>query len=83
MSAPSEAAVRVGWLHRRRTADGGPNVTSERSGQVDPQDFLRSRGTGDERGFACYVPPMNRGVIGTIVGVLVVIILVLVIMRMT
>lgn len=30
----------------------------------------------------CYVPLMNRGVIGTIVGVLVVIILVLVIMRL-
>jgi hypothetical protein len=31
----------------------------------------------------CYVPTMNRGLIGTIVGVLVVIILVLVILRMT
>ena len=30
----------------------------------------------------CYVPAMNRGIIGTIVGVLVVIILVLVIMRL-
>jgi hypothetical protein len=30
----------------------------------------------------CYVPRMNRGIIGTIIGVLVVIILVLVIMRL-
>jgi hypothetical protein len=30
----------------------------------------------------CYVPRMNRGIIGTIIGILVVIILVLVIMRL-
>ena len=37
----------------------------------------------DLRRRRCYVPTMNRGIIGTIVGVLVVIILVLVILRMT
>jgi tetrahydromethanopterin S-methyltransferase subunit F len=31
----------------------------------------------------CYVPAMNRGLIGTIIGVLVVIILVIVILRLT
>ena len=31
----------------------------------------------------CYVPPMNRGIIGTIIGILVIIVLVLVIMNLT
>ena len=38
--------------------------------------------TGCDQARRCYVPPMNRGIIGTIIAILVVIILVLVIMRL-
>ena len=39
--------------------------------------------TPRDQGRSCYVPRMNRGIIGTIIGILVIVVLVLVIMNLS
>jgi tetrahydromethanopterin S-methyltransferase subunit F len=48
---------------------------------IEPRSDLGKRPT--RASWLCYLLAMNRGIIGTIIGILVIIILVIVIMQMT
>jgi hypothetical protein len=52
-------------------------------GRLNLRNCPARAGTRTSGARSCYVPRMNRGIIGTIIGILVIIVLVLVIMNLT